>query len=178
LIFKKVVFIASAVFLAFSTKAQVGEVFPSIETEMISGEKVILPQNFEGKYVLMGIGTSKKAEEDLKTWQQPIYNKFIAKTGIMDDMYNVEVCFIPLFTGTAQMAKSKVIKKLKENNEPMVINHVYIYSGAREAFASVGVDERSEPYFILVDGSGRIVWIEQGHFKQSYFDDVEAILTR
>lgn len=170
--------IAVAVLLTLVSKAQVGEVFPIIETEKISGEKVLLPQKYEGRYVLMGIGTSKKAEEDLKTWQQPIYNKFIAKTGIMDDMFNVEVCFIPVFTGTAKMAKSKVIKKLKENNEPMVINHVYIYSGVRETFESIGVDERSEPYFILVDSLGRIVWIEQGHFKQSYFDDIEAILTR
>lgn len=163
---------------AFSANGQVGEQFPRIETEMVSGEKVILPLKFKGGYVLLGIGTSKKAEEDLKTWQQPIYNKFIAKTGMMDDMYDVEVCFIPVFTGTAKMAKEKVIKKLKQNNEPMVMNNVYVYSGERETIEEVGIDDRSEPYFILLDETGEIVWMKQGHFKQSYFDTIESILTQ
>ena len=74
--------------------------------------------------------------------------------------------------------KDKVIEKLKENNEPMVMNHVYIYSGDRETFKSVGVDDRKEPFFILLNPKGKIVWMEQGQFKQSYFDDIETILTK
>ncbi len=174
----KHVLTAWAFVLGLFSFGQVGQTFPNVETEMVSGKGVKLPEAFAGKYAIIGIGTSKKAEEELRTWQSPIYNKFIAKTGMMDDLYDVQVCFLPLFTGAAKAAKPKVIKKLKENNESLVIDNVYIYSGSREPFEPIGVEDKSEPYFYLIDGSGKIVWSAEGRFRQSYFDQIESILTK
>ncbi len=168
---------AWATMLGLFSLGQVGSTFPTVETEMVSGKTVELPEAFLGKYAIIGVGTSKKAEEELRTWQNPIYNKFIAKTGMMDDLYDVQVCFLPLFTGAAKAAKPKVIKKLKENNESVVIDNVYIYAGSRDPFESIGVEDKSEPYFFLLDGNGEIVWSAEGRFRQSYFDEIESILT-
>lgn len=157
---------------------QIGKPFPSVATEMVSGKKVQLPSGFSAEFVLVGVGTSKKAEENLRTWQTPIYNKFIAKTGMMDDLYDVQVCFLPLFTGAAKAAKSKVMKKLRENNETVVIGNVYAYSGDRAPFKDFGLNERKEPYFFLLNEDGVVIWQAKGMFKQSYFDDIEDILTQ
>ena len=158
--------------------SQRGEQFPKIETEMISGKTIELPSYFSGKFSLIGVGTSKKAEEALRTWQTPVYNKFIAKTGLMDDMYDVNVCFLPLFTGATQAAKGKVIKKLKENNETLVINNVYVYAGSRDPFKEIGIDDKSEPYFLLLDSTGKIVWYAEGGFRQKYFEEIESVLNQ
>jgi len=156
----------------------VAQKFLSVETEKLSGETVRLPDSFQGHYALIGVGTSKKAEDELKTWQVPVYNKFVAKTGLMDEMYDVEVCFLPLFTGVSKAAKNKVVKKLKENNESVVYDNLYIYSGSRDPFKEFGIDDKSTPYFFLLDKSGRVIWEAEGRFRQAYFDEIEGFLTQ
>lgn len=161
---------------AVSLFAQKGSIFPTVATEMISGREVSFPEAFAGRYVLIGIGTSKKAEKDLRTWQTPVYNKFVLKTGLMDAMYDVDIAFLPLFTGASQVAKGQVIKDLKANNEALVIDRLYIYSGSRTPFTEIGLGDKSEPYFLLINPEGRIIWTAEGSFKQSYLDEVEEIL--
>lgn len=158
-------------------KAQVGKPFPIIETVKISGETVSLPERIGEGFSLIGMGRSKKAEDALRTWEAPVYNKFIAKTGLMDDMFDVGVYFIPIFTGATRAAKGKIIDKLRENNEALVMDHLYIYSGNSEPFDKIALDDKSEPCFVLVNEMGKIVWSARGAFKQKFLDEIEAILT-
>jgi len=163
---------------AFSGMLMSQNSFPSVATETIQGETVNVPQAFEGSFVFIGIGTGKKAEDDLKTWQVPVYNKFVAKTGLMDNMYDVKVCFLPLFTGTMKMAKNQVVQKLQENNEKLVLDNVYVYSGEREPFVNFGVDDKKQPCFYLLNPKGEVVWEGKGSFKQRHFDQIEEILSK
>lgn len=163
---------------AFSEMLFAQNSFPSVITETIQGETVNVPQAFEGSFVFIGIGTGKKAEDELKTWQVPVYNKFIAKTGLMDNMYDVKVCFLPLFTGAMKMAKNQVVQKLQENNEKLILDNVYVYSGEREPFVNFGVDDKKQPYFYLLNPKGEVVWEGKGSFRQIYFDRIEEILSQ
>ena len=175
---EKLVVLIFLLFIISPAFGQIKSKFPTVETEKVTGEIVEIPSAFAGKYAFIGVGTSKKAEDQLRSWQNPLYQKFVAKTGLMDDMFNVELCFLPLFTGASQVAKDKVIKKLKENNEALVIDNVYVYAGKREPFTAIGVDDRSEPYFYLIDKNGIIVWTATGAFNRKYMDQIEEILTR
>ncbi len=159
-----------------SANAQVGKPFPIIETVKISGETVSLPDRIGEGYSLIGMGRSKKAEEALRTWEAPVYNKFVAKTGLMDDMFDVEIYFLPIFTGATRVAKGKIIDKLRENNEALVVDHVYIYSGNSAPFDDISLDDKSEPCFVLVNAEGKIVWSARGAFRPKYLDEIEAIL--
>jgi len=154
------------------------KIFPSVSTETIQGEVVNVPDAFEGQFSFIGVGTGKKAEDDLRSWQVPVYNKFVAKTGLMDEMYDVKVCFLPLFTGAMKAAKSQVVQKLKKNNEQLVLDNVYVYSGAREPFEQFGIDDKKQPYFYLLNPKGQVVWQGKGSFKQAYFDRIEEILSQ
>ena len=57
----------------------VGKIFPYLQGEDYNGKKVNLPVDTKGKYTLIGMAFSNAAESDLKTWINPIYNKFIVK---------------------------------------------------------------------------------------------------
>lgn len=178
---KKLWILSLAVSLGFwmgTATAQVGKTFPEVDVENLDGEVFQLPAHFSKSYTLVGIGTSKKAEEDLRTWQTPIYNKFIAKTGFMDALYDVEICFLPIFTGASKAAKSSVVKKLKENNESLVLDHVMVYAGSREPFEQIDADGKDEPVFVLLDKDGQILWTAKGSFRQAHLDKIEDIITR
>ena len=156
---------------------QKGSVFPQLTTEDLAENTVILPDAFGGRYALTGLATTKRAEEELRTWQKPMYNKFVAKTGMMDEMFDVAVYFVPVFTGASKAAKGKVVKQLKKNNESLVTDHLLIYSDDKASLTTLNLDERKSPYFFLTDPSGKIVWMAEGPFRQKYMEEIEAILT-
>lgn len=159
--------------------AQKGNTFPTIETEKLDGSRVSFPESVSGNFALIGIGMSKKAEEELRTWQTPVYNKFIAKTGLMDDMFNVEIAFMPVFTGASKVARNKVVKKLQENNESLVYDHLYIYSGSADPFRDdLGIDDKKDPHFLLLNADSKVVWTAKGKFKTGYFGEIEELLTQ
>lgn len=148
-------------------------------TETLDGEEVKLPEEITGKYTLIGLAYSKKAEEDLNSWQVPTYNKFVAKTGLMDDMFDVGLFFIPMFTGAKKMVKDKIIREIEDNTDSRVRKNILIYSGEADPVKeALKLREKDQPYFFLLNPQGKIVWRGSGRFKQSYFDEIEAILTR
>lgn len=158
--------------------AQSFTVFPQLNAEDLSGKEVILPKVTTASHTLIGMATTKKAEESLRTWQNPVYQKFIAKSGMMDQMFNVDVYFVPVFTGAAKAAKGKVVKKLKENNEALVVDHLLIYAGAKDPLDRLEMDDKKLPFFYLVDSNGHVVWRAEGSFKRKYLDEIEGVLSR
>ncbi len=160
-----------------SAQTPAGAVFPLMETEDLEGNEVNLPEVFQKEYALVGLARSKKAEDDLRSWQKPVYNKFVAKTGMMDAMFDVDVFFIPVFTGASKAAKGKVVKKLKENNEPLVRDHLLVFSGSSDPLDDLGMNDKKQPYFFLIDEAGKVVWSAQGKYRQKHIDALEAVLT-
>ena len=80
-----------------NAQAQTGEVFPMLIGQTVSGEVIDLPESVQEKYTIIGIAFSKNSQEQFESWVNPVYNKFIAKTGMMDDLYDVNTYFIALF---------------------------------------------------------------------------------
>src|SRR5690348_7919870 len=79
----------------------VGKAFPLMEAETVEDKKVKLPGDVGGKYTLIGMAYSKKSEDELNSWFQPVFEKFIQKsTGLLSSFtYDVNVYFVPMFTG-------------------------------------------------------------------------------
>ena len=74
------IILIASITMAFTPKAGVvGTLFPGMECEDYNGKAVNLPVDTKGKYTLLCIAFSTAAEPDLKTWINPIYNKFIGK---------------------------------------------------------------------------------------------------
>src|SRR5258707_5775845 len=89
-------------FLALPSRAQVvGKVFPAMEAQTAEDKVVKLPRDVQGKYTLLGLAYSKKSEDELNTWFEPVFSKFIQKTtGLMAGLgYDVHVFFVPRLTG-------------------------------------------------------------------------------
>lgn len=174
---KNIVIVAVLTGMSIHGFSQKGSAFPELTTEDLKENTVTLPEAFGGRYALTGLATTKKAEEELRTWQKPVYNKFVAKTGMMDEMFDVAVYFVPVFTGASKAAKAKVVKQLKKNNESLVTDHLLIYSGDKGSLSVLNLDDKKSPYFFLTDPSGKIVWAAVGPFRQKYLDEIETVLT-
>ncbi len=93
------------VLCGFAVHAQVvGKIFPDMEAENVEDKKVKLPSDVKGKYTLARSGLFQKSEDELNTWFQPVFEKFVQKTsGLLASFsYDVNVYFVPMFTGKMQ----------------------------------------------------------------------------
>ena len=77
-----------------------GDKFPNIKGESLDNKMIELPFAAKGKYCLIGMASSQKAEADLQSWMQPVYDLFINQNTFIPIDYNLDIYFIPMFTGS------------------------------------------------------------------------------
>jgi hypothetical protein len=159
------------------TSAQIiGNPFPDMEAETVEDKKVNLPTDTKGKYTLLGLAYSKKSEDELNTWFSPVYNKFIKKaTGLMAGMgYDVNVYFVPMFTGVNAAATGTAKKKALKNVDPVLLPYILFYKGELKTYKeALDFEKKDIPYFFVLDAEGKIVYATSGRFSEAKLGELE-----
>jgi len=159
----------------------VGKMFPNMEAETSEDKKVVLPTDVKGKFTLLGLAYSKKAEDELNTWFSPIYEKFIRKApkgGLFEDMgYDVNVYFVPMFTGVNAAATGTAKKKAIKNVDPELLPRILFYKGELKPYKeALDFEKKDTPYFFVLDKDGKIIHATSGKYSENKMSDIEAVL--
>lgn len=171
-----------AVFLCVSsvvTAQVVGKTFPAMEAETIEDSKVMLPSAAAGKYTLLGLAYSRKSEDELNTWFQPVFEKFIQKnTGLFASFgYDVNVYFVPMFTGVNAAATGTAKRKAVKNMDPNLLPYVLFYKGELKPYKDqLDFEKKDIPYFFVLDDAGKIVYATSGKFTAKKMEEIESVL--
>lgn len=159
-----------------STAQVIGKIFPSMTAETVEDEKITLPDNVQGKYTLIGLAYSKRSEAELNSWFQPVFGKFIQKsTGLFSGFnYDVNVYFIPMFTGINAAATGTAKRKAAKSIDPQLLPYVLFYRGDLKTYKNVlDFEKKDIPYFFLLDPEGKIVFATSGKYSQAKMDAIE-----
>ena len=163
-------------FISDLTVAQViGRTFPSMTAETVDDKRVELPETVKGKYTLIGLAYSKKSEAELNSWFQPVFGKFIQKTnGLFSGFaYDVNVYFVPMFTGVNAAATGTAKRKAAKNIDPQLLPYVLFYKGELKTYKdALDFEKKDIPYFFVLDPEGKIVYATSGKYSD---DKMEAI---
>lgn len=167
--------------LAIGSEAQVvGKVFPAMEAETAEDKKVTLPGDTKGKYTLLGLAYSKKSEDELNSWFEPVFSKFIQKSkgGVLSGLtYDVNVYFIPMFTGVNAAATGTAKKKAVKNVDPQLLPYLLFYKGELKSYKeALDFEKRDIPYFFVLDPEGKIVYATSGKYTDDKMDEVEGVI--
>ncbi len=177
---KRVGLLIFATVLTLSAMAQVtGKMFPAMEVETVEDKKVNLPQDVKGKYTLLGLAYSKKSEDELNSWFQPVFEKYIQKTkGVLAGFtYDVNVYFVPMFTGINAAATGTAKRKAIKNIDPQLLPYVLFYKGELKPYKeTLEFDKKDVPYFFVLDPTGKIVHATIGKYTEDKMDEIEAVL--
>lgn len=151
--------------------------FPPLTGEKLTGDRVTVPTDTQGKVTIIGMSYSKKAESTLKTWYQPMYDKFVLKRGMFDSQYDVHFFFVPMFTGGKKVAYGPAIKKMKESNRKDLYPHLLFYKGDLEPYKTeLDMGEKNLPYLFVLDEVGNIVYQTKGLYSEKKMEKIEEIL--
>src|SRR6187402_2710370 len=175
---KRFLIILSVLFTtSLASQARViGKMFPDMEAESFEDKKVMLPKDVAGKYTLLGLAYSKKSEDELNSWFQPVFEKFIQKTtGLMAGFgYDVNVYFVPMFTGVNAAAQGTAKKKAIKNIDPQLLPYILFYKGELKTYKeALDFEKKDIPYFFVLDSDGKIVYATSGKFSQDKLDKIE-----
>lgn len=164
---------------AVSLAQVIGKTFPDMEAETVEDKKVNLPQQVKGKFTLLGLAYSKKSEDELNTWFQPVFEKFIQKNkGLFEDFgYDVNVYFVPMFTGVNAAATGTAKKKALKNIDPNLLPYILFYKGELKPYKdALDFEKKDVPYFFVLDKDGKILYATSGSYSTKKMDEVEAVL--
>jgi hypothetical protein len=170
--------IAVSVF-AFAEAQVIGNIFPAMEAETVEDKKVNLPTDVQGKFTLLGLAYSKKSEDELNSWFRPVFEKFIQKsTGLMSGFgYDVNVYFIPMFTGVNAAATGTAKRKALKNTDPQLLPYILFYKGELKPYKeALDFEKRDIPYFFVLDKDGKILFATSGAYTENKMDEVEAVI--
>jgi hypothetical protein len=166
--------------LAIMAEAQiVGKLFPEMVAETVEDKKVNLPLDVKGKYTLLGLAYSKKSEDDLNTWFNPVFTTFIQKnTGQMAGFnYDVNVYFIPMFTGINAAATGTAKRKAMKKVDPQLLPYILFYKGELKKYKDeLDFEKKDIPYFFILDANGKIVFATNGAYSDAKMESIEAVI--
>ncbi|MBS1505018.1 MAG: hypothetical protein JSS79_00110 [Bacteroidetes bacterium] len=157
----------------------IGKQFPDMTAETVEDKKVNLPLDVKGKYTLIGLAYSKKSEDELNSWFGPVYSTFIEKqTGMMQSIsYDVNVYFVPMFTGVNAAATGTAKRKAMKNVDPKLLPYILFYKGELRKYKDeLDFERRDIPYFFVLDPDGKIVFATEGRFSDAKMESIEAVI--
>jgi hypothetical protein len=160
-------------------KSVIGTVFPAMECEDYNGKAVNLPVDTKGKYTLLCCAFSTAAEPDLKTWINPIYNKFIgkvdaSKADVFDVHvdYDVNLYFIPMFTGFNKLASNSSKDKIRKATDKELWPYLLFYDGGKTYKDELEFKKRDTAYFFVLDKNGKVVYTTSGKYDDKKMEQI------
>ncbi len=151
--------------------------FPSISGKTLNDKVISIPDDTSDKVTLVGMAYSKKAEGTLKSWFMPLYDKFVLKRGMFDKEYDINLYFVPMFTGLKKSAYENAYKKLKESNRKTLFDNIVFYKGDLEPYKTeLGLNEKEKAYLFLLDTEGNIIHKVEGKFTEGKLEALEEAI--
>ena len=179
---KKVILFPSILILVVLLVSMIsvkGKLFPSLTAETLESKNITIPKDTKGKYTLVGLAYSQRAQEDLKTWLQPVYDVFIAKPTkpvLFEDGYDVNLYLVLMFTGSNESMVGAAKKKMQELDAELK-PHVLIYKGDIATYKEeLALVEKDKPYFFVMDEEGKIVHTVSGPYSEAKMQKIEGLL--
>lgn len=164
---------------ALNSEAQVGKEFPSVSGETLTEEAVTLPKDISKKFTLIGMAWSKKGEDDLEDWLLPVYELFLDKDAFIAIDYDLSVYFMPMFSGFKKGAHKSVMADAKKHLDKKLHPHMLFYKGkVKEYKKELNFDDRTIPYFFVLDEKGKIVYATSGKYKEEKLDEIEKLVSK
>jgi len=162
--------------------AQQGDKFPEMAGVSLTDEQISIPDATEGKYTMVGLAYSKKAEDDLKSWFDPIYKEYVqegSSNPLIPEMKpDINVVFVPMFTGIKQGASKSAIKKMQKGIDPKLHANVMVYSGKMGEYKEqLGFDKKDVPYFFVLDKEGTIIYATEGKASSKKLDAIYDLVS-
>lgn len=158
---------------SFASYSQVKE-FPPLTGHTLEGKSISLPLAGTKKFTIVGLCYKRSAEEDLKTWIQPMYETFVADAnkndfGDVRNYYDVNYFFIPLISGFKKAASDFKAS----TQQDLWKNVIDCDTDIKVLKSQLKPSDENVPYFYILDTNGKIVEVVSGKYTEAKMDKIQ-----
>jgi uncharacterized membrane protein (UPF0182 family) len=159
--------IALALGLLLSAGSLHAQKFPEIKGHTLAGKEVTLPNAGKGKFLLLGIAQTQKAQADIESWLQPLYASFMENS-----MYPTVMYVVPM-TGGKIVGTETIEKKLRQVLDTSYHNYVLVYSGDPSPIRKqLNMEEKDKGYIFVVDPRGDVIYKTSGKYSDVKLEEM------
>ena len=140
----------------------VGDPFPRLEAEFLTGRKAVLPDAAAGKSALVMMGFTYDSRFDVEKWAEHVRREF----GANDTVTFFEV---PVIGGMGRMAKWFINSGMRKGTpKELHENVITVYGGADRWKQAMGFSKSQEDaaYLALLGPDGRVQWLHHGGYTE------------
>ncbi|MAY83779.1 MAG: hypothetical protein CMP59_06550 [Flavobacteriales bacterium] len=157
--------------------AQVGDPFPTIKVSDLNEDSLTIPEDSKGKFTLVGVAFSEDAQNDLYTWSDPVFQKFMNDNNLNSLVYDPNVYLILMFTGVNSIAANKAKEKIEAGTDESLKDNIVIYKGKMEDYRKkLKMKDRKLPYFFVLDKEGTIIYECKGRYQYDILEKVGEMI--
>ena len=142
--------------------------FPKITGTSLDGKNINLPLDAHGKFALIGILRTMKAEQDMVSWIEPVYTSLAGNGFFQAKMY-----FIPMTGGIEGVSVETVRRKLRESMDSSMYKYVLLYTGpVKDYVKTLNMKDPDLPYIFVVDPRGKVTYTESGKYTAKKLENI------
>jgi hypothetical protein len=144
----------------------VGDAFPRLEGEFLTGKKAVLPDAAKGKIALVMMGFTYDSRFAVEAWAERVKPAFA-------EMGTATFYEVPVLGGMARMAKWFIDSGMRRGTPKELHENVITVWGSVDRWkALMGFTKAAEKdaYLALLDADGRVRWRHHGPYTQEAFD--------
>jgi len=151
-------------------------VFSPLSCQDLENRTITFPTT-EGSNTVVVITFSDNAEEQLKTWIDPLYQKFVAKSGMLDGLFNADIKLLS-FVSVAQLAVIKMNASAikKDLPAPLVNSVLYTTSSPDNVKVQISFKNEKTVYVLVLSPEGKILKQVSGAFTEDKMESIEDVL--
>jgi ATP10 protein len=144
---------------------QVGDAFPQISGQTLTGKSLQLPDAAAGKPALVVFSFSRAAGKDARSWNEHLFKDFSNSKAIPVPGYQVIV-----LESVPKLFRSMAISGIK-SNMPLAVQDRTIVSYQDEAIwkQHLAVSDENRAYIVLLGPDGHIRWRNSAAFTDSEY---------
>jgi hypothetical protein len=150
----------------------VGDVFPRLEAEFLTGRKAVLPDAAAGKMALVMMGFTYDSRFDVEKWAEHLRREFAANDAFT--FYEV-----PVIGGMGRLAKWFIDSGMRKGTpKELHENVITVYGGVDRWKKAMGFSKSLEDaaYLALLGPDGRVRWLHTGGFSDEAMAALKAAI--
>lgn len=144
----------------------VGDSFPRLEGEFLTGRKAVLPDAASGKFALVLMGFTYQSRFSVESWAEHVRPAFSRRQG-------ATFFEVPVLGGLARLGKWFIDSGMRSGTPKDLHEHVITVWGDVDrwkALMKFSDAAQNDAYLALMDQNGRVVWLHRGSYAAAEFD--------
>ncbi|MCB0820211.1 MAG: hypothetical protein KDC13_06280, partial [Bacteroidetes bacterium] len=146
--------------------------FPVVPCKDVNGKTKELNLSASAKPSVVFVQKKAKSGEMAESWIDPLVQKFIRKSGMLDAMFDADLVFLAYLNQIEAGMVEKSTKKVKEEIPAELHSGSYFSTESPDAVESI-VLSGADSFIVVVSAEGRILGSVQGKYTEEKMEMIE-----